>query len=1139
MLLFVLVFSVNAENTKAQNTLLTIKRSNVPLEQVIDDIEKQSDYLFVYNKHVDVQRIVSVNIKRRSLTEVLDKLFKETDTRYAIENAYIILSAAEGKAMNASAVTQQGKPITGTVIDVNGQPVAGVNVVEKGTTNGTATGADGNFAITVTANSVLTISFIGYVTQEVAVSNRSVLKITLSEDVAALEEVVVVGYGAQKKVNLSGAVSTISAKALENRVVTNANQVLQGLAANMNITQTSGIQTSAPEINVRGYTSINGGSAFILVDNVPVSPEELSRINPADIESATVLKDAASAAIYGARAAFGVVLITTKSVKSEQLQVTGDFNYGVRQYSKIYSPDLDIVNFFEVTNQAQLNPSRHPEEQIEYARRRMADPSLAETIFPGIRTPSEYDYYAQTNWQKELMYDSAPTYTANVSLGRKSERLSYTMSGGYYQQNSQVLAEDPYKRYNFRGNGTYALTNWWKLGSSVSFARTDYNTSEYVGGNGAAGIFRYVATEYSIRPLNNPDGTRTESAASTVDRLLMGGRYHDVTNETQLSFNTTIDVLKDVVVVKGDATFRLLNNSMSQYGLPRYYSNTPGVIQTTGSSWATTRAKTGNYSVLNLYGDFHKTFASKHFVQALAGFNQEQLYLITNETRKDNLISGSLPSINLATGTLSTSENVEALMLRGAFGRLNYIFDNKYILELNGRYDGSSRFPKKNRFGFFPSGSVAWVLSQEKFFESVKETLALDLLKFRGSYGVLGNQVLNDYYPYTASMNTGLIGAVIDNARPMGIYQPGTVSGDLTWEKVRTINGGLDLSLLNNRIEVNFDVYTRYTEDMLTQAKPMPGVYGVGAPRTNAADLKTKGWDLSVGYRDQVSAGGSPLNYSLRFLLADSRTWITRYESDRLLGDHAAGAYLYEGMEIGEIWGFEVLGFFESDADVANSPDQTKVGSDDIQYKWYAGDVKFKDLDEDGEITFGQKTIDDPGDRRIIGNTSAHLPYSIDAYADWKGFDLRLFFQGIGKRNWYPSNAIAFWSSYTTPWTTPSTYIRDRWTPENPNGYYPRLKPYISETDNTGELNTPNTKYLQDASYVRLKNLTFGYTLPASLTDKWKIDRLRVYFSGENLFTVNHIHVDAIDPEGVGGNSYDGFVYPFQKVYSIGLTLNF
>jgi hypothetical protein len=430
--------------------------------------------------------------------------------------------------------------------------------------------------------------------------------------------------------------------------------------------------------------------------------------------------------------------------------------------------------------------------------------------------------------------------------------------------------------------------------------------------------------------------------------------------------------------------------------------------------------------------------------------------------------------------------------------------------------------------------------------------LKVDQLKFRASYGTLGNQINSSYYPYVAAMGSGIIGNVIDGKQPMAVYQPGTVAGNLTWERVRTINGGVDLSLFNNKFDLSFDIYTRYTEGMLTQLKQLPAFYGAGAPSTNAADLKTKGWELSIGYRDEFHAAGSPFSWSIRLVLADSRAWITKYDSTRLLPDDFNGyANHYEGKEIGEIWGLTTLGYLtEGDfVDVANNKlkvDQTQVGSNDTRYLFYVGDLKFADINNDGSVTYGSNTVDDPGDRKIIGNSSIRYPYSIMANAAWKGFDLQIFLQGVGKRDWYPTAKInTFWGVYAEPWTSPIRKNYDRWTEENPSqdAFFPRMKSIIAEeyggpAGTKDELASPQTKYLQDASYLRLKTLTVGYTVPARITNKWKIDRLRIFFSGENLFTISHFDVKGIDPEILNG-AYRGGQYPQQKVYSFGLNLSF
>jgi TonB-linked SusC/RagA family outer membrane protein len=532
--------------------------------------------------------------------------------------------------------------------------------------------------------------------------------------------------------------------------------------------------------------------------------------------------------------------------------------------------------------------------------------------------------------------------------------------------------------------------------------------------------------------------------------------------------------------------------------------------------------------VLNIYTDFHKTFADKHYLQALAGFNQEYSYWNNFWTKREDLITPSLPTIQLATGSVSNLQDINELALRGLFLRVNYIYDNKYILEFDGRRDGTSRYPKDSRWGFFPSASAAWVVSQEQFFSGISDALKISNLKFRGSYGALGNQAIGNNYPYLATMGSGNIGTRLDNNYPMGINQPGTVPGDLTWEKVRTVNGAVEIGLFDNKFDLGFDIYTRYTEGMLTKSKTLPALYGADSPNTNAANLKTKGWELSLGYRDRVNVGGSPLSFSARFMLWDSRAWITKFDNpDKNIGDH------YEGKELGEIWGLHTLGFFSSNEEAAAWVDQSAVGSPFMNNMFYAGDLKFEDINKDDKINLGKGTVDDPGDRTIIGNNTARLLYSFEGNVEWKGFDLRVFIQGVGKRDWYPSGSYrSFWGFYNMRWINHTYEHLDRWTEDNPNGYFPRLKERIA---NDGELKYEQTKYMQDASYMRLKNLTVGYTLPSTLTNKWKIERMRIYFSGENIWTLSHIRMPWIDPETYNQNEY----YPLQKTWSIGLNLNF
>ena len=1044
--------------------------------------------------------------------------------------------------MMAGVAVDAQQTVTGQVSDASGI-MSGVNITVKGTNVGALSGANGRYSISVPDNNaVLVFSLLGFTTQEIEVGARTAIDVTMQESVEQIDEVVVVGYGTQKKTHLSGAVSTISAKALESRSVSNANMALQGLASNVNIAVGSGNPMQAPGINVRGFTSIGGGEALILVDNVPVDAGELARmVNPSDIESVSILKDAASAAIYGARAAFGVVLITTKSAKTfGKLEVNGDYTYSVRREIEHYRHTMDIVKYMETINtvsgQAYYNTA-----QLDYARKRMQDPSLPEVLTPYDpvapalgNNPARWDCYAITDWHKVISIESPIRHNANVNIAQRTDRLSYALSGRYFSEDGLFVGEKPLQRYNIRGAADYKLTRKWTAGASMLFSRTIWDTPYVIGSGGVGGAPESFASfPYLVLPVRMPSGVYSVDAAMLYGQLAEGGRYIQKINESQISFNTKYDIIDNVFAIKGDATFRFNNNYVDKYRRAVWFEKAPNAPENRVTPGAGNDASLSNYTVLNLYGDFNKTFAGKHAVQALAGFNQEHTYNSGFGVWQDGLIYENLPTLALTNGAISRSESKNALSIRGAFGRLNYTYDDRYIVEFNGRYDGTSRYAKGQRFGFFPSGTGAWILSNERFFEPVKDALKISFLKFRGSYGVLGNQASGGWYPYFSNMsNPGTIGQWIDGTRPQAIYPPGSeAASNLTWERVRTVNFGVNLNLLDNRLTLSFDKYTRYTEGMLAPARPMPAQFGTSISHTNAADLKTKGWEVEAGWNDKVSVAGSPLSYSVRVLIADSRAWITKYDNPT----RSLDAWR-EGQEVGEIWGYEVPGLFQSDAEVSGWHDQSAIRNTARSDDFSPGDMKFNDLDGNGKINGGDNTETNPGDRRIIGNERMRLPYSVDLSADWMGFDLRVFFQGVGKADWYPNGGGAgaqFWSNYIYSWRTGSEYIEDRWRPETPNGYYPRM--YNNCASGNPEWRNINTRYLQDISYLRLKNLTVGYTLPRTLTGKWGIRQLRVFFSGENLWTLNKIFVNAIDPETIMGGYSE---YPLQKVISFGLNVS-
>jgi TonB-linked SusC/RagA family outer membrane protein len=1036
----------------------------------------------------------------------------------------------------------QSVTVRGTVSDANGDVLQGVSIAVKGSTSGAVSDANGNYSISVADKSaVLVFSFVGFVKQEIAVGERTELNVTLEEDMQELDELVVVGYGTQKKVNLSGAVSTISAKALASRNVTNANVALQGLAPNMNITRGSGRADQTPGINIRGYTSINGGEAFILVDNVPTSASEFARINPSDIENISVLKDASSAAIYGARAAFGVVLVTTKTANNGKLQIDADYTYGLRQYDNMPQILTDLPEFMRIAN-IMTNELRYNDAAIEYAEKRMADPSLPEVLGPGaengglnprLMSQGRWEYYGMYNWYDEIIKDASPSQTANVRIAQKTEKLAYSISGGMYTESGMLnIGNDDYKRFNLRANGTYNITDRWTLGTNTTFSRMNYYNT-YDSGEGDYILFRAFGM-YPEQPLYNPDGTLTTDVGRRFGNGMSGSHIRTIIDETQMSFNTRFDILKDVWSVSGDATFRSYNENKNRVEISVASQDRPNGTNTPGNHNASGNRNLNRLTVYNLYTNFNKTFARNHFVSAMMGFNQEHFMYDNVGISGQNLITPSVPDIELTQNNRTFSHGTEEYALRGAFGRLTYIFGERYIIEGNARYDGTSRFAKKNRFGFFPSYSVAWVLSKERFMEGVNRTIKLSNLKFRFSDGTLGSQANLGYYPTIAGMGlTGQIGHIIDGSRPQAMNPPGSTPGALTWEKVRSVNGGIDLGFFDNRLDLTADIYTRYTEGMLTDTKTLPGVFGTGSPRGNVADLKTKGWDLSIGWRDEVNVGGSPLSYRVRFMLWDHRAWITRFDNPtKNLGNY------YEGQELGEIWGYTTIGYFASDAEAAAWADQNAINNTS---QWKAGDIKFADLNRDYRINEGSNTVDDPGDRTVIGNNRERFPYSIDLSGEWKGFDLRIFLQGVGKRDVYPHHSTQgylFWGIYTTPWSGASIENLDHWTEDNPNAFFPRLKT-TGRSQGLGwdyELSKRQTKYLQDASYLRVKNVTLGYTVPSlRWLQKAKVRNLRVYFSGENILTFHHIQVKGNDPENFG----NGVLYPLQRTFSFGLNIGF
>lgn len=1039
--------------------------------------------------------------------------------------------------------------ISGVVLDDQQIPMPGVSVMVKGGSTGTTTGTEGNFSILARTGQTLLFRFIGFESQEVVINGQTTLRILLKTDSKSLNEVIVVGYGTQKKANLTGAVDQVGSEYFEDRPLTNVTRGLQGVIPNLNIKMTDGKPTRGATYNIRGVTSIgSGGSALVLVDGVPGDPNTL---NPNDIESVSVLKDASSAAIYGARGAFGVVLITTKSPKTDKIQVNYSTNFSVNQ--RTTSPDLISDGYvwaknFDESFNSWNDYLSHPQSinsqlpfslsDLDSLKARSENPSLPKiSVDPAT---GNYKYYGSTDWFKELYKDNSGVMEHSLSVGGGSEKVNFLVSGRYFMQEGIFkYNSDNFNKYNLRAKGNIKVNDWLSLSTNSDFSSDNY-TYPLTSVGGVNAIWRLMAvTAFPVSPMLNPDGTM-----SIVGAYSIGDLYYGKSNSTwRESFNRntigfTAIPLKNRLTIKGDFSYLKTSGGEDRKFFPIPYSLKAGEKITTGLNYLSEKVSDESYYVSNLFGEYSLPLGN-HNLKFLAGGNLEYDKLKNRFTQRDGLLVEDLSDFNLATGlNYKLTGGGAEWSTAGIFYRANYSFKNKYLLELNGRYDGSSKFPESQAFGFFPSASAGWILSEEKFLQGSRNWL--NNLKIRASYGSLGNGNIAPY-SFLETITPSSSNVINNGIFPNYIQNPAVLPNSLTWEKSTTLDIGTDLGLLNNRFTATFDWYQRQTTDMITAGQPLPAVFGSAVPRGNYADLLTTGWELSASWSDNIGTR-KPLRYGLRLTLADNVSNITKfYNPNNLLSSY------YENQRLGDIWGFQTEGFFESDADIKSHANQSYFVVSNSN-KLLPGDIKFRDLNNDGKVNNGKNTLDNPGDLSIIGNSSIRYPYGITGDLGWSNFSLSFFFQGIGKRDWYPSTEAAyFWGQSNRPYSFLPAFNLNRWTEENPdqNAYFPRYRGYTA-LSGTRELAVRQTRYLQNASYIRLKNLTIGYSLPTRITNKLKLSSFRAYVTGQNLWTHSPMYkvTKNFDPEVIEGSDPeinpgggDGFSYPMQKSFTFGINL--
>ncbi len=1053
---------------------------------------------------------------------------------------------------------------TGTVTDANdGSPLIGAAVMIKGGSQGVVTDAKGNFALETEIGNTILVSYIGFKAREIELINADHIQVIMENDLV-LDELVIVGYGEQQKVNISGAVDAIDKKTLASRPIQSIAQGLQGVSPNLNIDYLSGEPGTAPKFNIRGFTSINEGNPLILVDGVPTSPEELNTIPPGDVANISVLKDASSAAIYGARAAYGVILITTKTPEKEGISLSYSNNFSWNKPTVLPRKLTDPYIYLRVretsTDNTPWDNQNYSDQTYQWAKERSDDPSL-----PSVREnptdPTQWEYMGGKDWTREFLADPTFSQQHNITFGSRGERSNLLLSTAFDDQQGILdnIAHDSYDRYSVRGKVDFEVYDWFRIGNNTSLAFTERAKPSYFSDMWE--IYNFHPTDWDI----NPDGTHANTGVGIYkSQLQNGGESVSKLNIYQTSFNAEMRFFQGALKLNSDFTIRK-NVGDDQWFRTKYnVGYGPSDVRELGSSQAWRLSSENTYSIFNVYATFDQTFEN-HYVSGVLGFNQEENVYEEFYSQKFNLISSSLPTIQLATGETFVGEEIREWAVRGYFFRANYVFNDKYIIEFNGRYDGSSKFPSDNRWGFFPSASLAWRVDQEPFFRFLENTV--NMFKLRASYGSLGNQFV-DEYGYLPSMSAGLGSYLIGDQLPITVSSPPLVSENYTWEEVNSKNLGVDFGLLSNRLTASFDYYSRETLGMLTLGKELPAVLGASEPLENAADLNTTGWELALRYQNEMNLFGKPLSISSRFILSDSKSEITRFDNpNRIL------TQFYEGMEIGQIWGLQSDGLFQSEAEIAEL-DQSDIipwGALSIVPGW----PRYVDLDGNGRIEKGS-TVDDPKDLSIIGNLQPRFRYGVDLSFNWNGFDVRAFFQGVAKRDFYPLHYL-YWGFYQQPYAGGYQHLLDYYratgdsevdrakhsqayidaglADANTNAEFPHLQAWLADR-NLGEridqaqgLAIPQTRYMLNGAYLRFKNLTIGYTLPNPLTEKIKVANVRVYFSGENLIEWTELK-DYFDPEAINddvakldprtqtANGW-GYAYPLQRRYSLGLNVTF
>ncbi len=1087
MLLFAAVLCLHAENAISQK--ITLQGDNLSVKDYLNTIEKQTDYLFIYDAGVNVNKKISVNMVGKSIREVLDNLSTQLGLNYSQKGSYIVLSSYKVKETSIPVVAQQKKTITGVVTDDLGEPIIGANVIEKGTTNGIITDINGKFTLDIAPGAVIQFSYIGYNTQEVKVGNQSTLAIQLVEDTQALSEVVVVGYGIQRKVTTTGAVTKLEGDEINKMTVVNATKALQGLSPGITVVDRGGAPGSDdPEIYLRGVGTTGNAKPLVLVDGIEMS---LSQIPSSEIENISVLKDAASASIYGSRAAHGVILVTTKRGKEGKVKLSYDGTIGFQDRA-VKAEQVSAREYMTMVNEALVNSggsNKYSEDDI-LATERGDDP---------------YNH-SYLNWGDEVY---KPTYitqhTLNLTGG--SEVGRYLVSFDYLDQPGLVKNTE-YQRYSYRVNTDLNIGKMLKVSSDVTYRHIDRLWPE------ALGSVQYdVWSMQPTSPVRYENGDyrldkQNRNAISLMDMDVVGeDRYNKdvVYGQVKADF----EPIKDLVFT-GMAS---LNGSWDRrkihYKNHKYYNEVGELITQRNNPNSVKDSRNDSYQMtLRFLANYKKRFGDDHDLALLYGMEQISYRNYYSMAQRKDLISDALPDISLGSAGSQFAEGYPTKWgINSFFGRVNYGFKDKYLFEANIRTDGSSRFAKGHKWGVFPSFSAAWRISEEGF---MKNLGFVDNLKLRASWGQTGNERI-DAFMYLPQYNTSNV--VMNGSLVSAVYQKKMANPDVTWETVEQTNIGLDFGFLNNSIYGELDWYSKDTKDILL-ALGIPHFIGLDAPEQNAGVVRNSGIEAMVGFRKTFGEFTFNTSFNLAY---NKNEWIDRGGDDKNISGYNIQTI---GSPLNAFYIYQADGLIANEQELEEYRAKYKSdprGMSDL----HAGDVKLVDTNNDGTI--------DPDDRQIFASNIPKFTYGWNISGEYKGFDLSLLFQGSSGAN---RMMYGEWIEGPSYEAFTGVHFRDRWTEENQNGNaeMPRL-----EAANNRNASTYNSFFLKKTNYLRLKNAQLGYTFSKGITDKLRITKLRLYVSGSNLLTFSSLY-QGLDPEGKSDRIND---FPPLKIVNFGVNIIF